>query len=108
VLSMRSHMQKTARRCQGSFSRIQRSRSAQNAVRQPSSRPVAVSDASGNVAAEHTSDPAYLRTPDLCRQNLAPHKAARPIRSAHLHDQLDGQPVSIILTRDAACLVLPG
>jgi transcriptional regulator of acetoin/glycerol metabolism len=53
-----------------------------------------------NVAANHL-DLSYLRAPDL-ECGLA--RAAAPVL-AHLHEQLDGQPMSILLT-DAAGLVL--
>ena len=53
-----------------------------------------------NVAADRLRL-AYLRTPDL-ESSLA--RAAEPVLR-HLHDQLDGQPISIVLT-DAAGLVL--
>jgi transcriptional regulator of acetoin/glycerol metabolism len=53
-----------------------------------------------NVAADRLRL-AYLRTPDL-ESSLA--RAAEPVLR-HLHDQLDGQPISIVLT-DSAGLVL--
>src|SRR5260370_15192566 len=53
-----------------------------------------------NVAADHI-ELDYLRDPDL-ESNLA--RTANPVLR-HLHEQLDGQPISIILT-DAAGLVL--
>jgi transcriptional regulator of acetoin/glycerol metabolism len=53
-----------------------------------------------NVAADHI-ELDYLRDPDL-ESNLA--RTADPVLR-HLHEQLDGQPISIILT-DAAGLVL--
>ena len=53
-----------------------------------------------NVAADHI-EMDYLRDPDL-ESNLA--RTADPVLR-HLHEQLDGQPISIILT-DAAGLVL--
>ncbi len=53
-----------------------------------------------NVAADHI-ELDYLREPDL-ESNLA--RTADPVLR-HLHEQLDGQPISIILT-DAAGLVL--
>jgi len=53
-----------------------------------------------NVAADHI-DLSYLREPDL-ETTLA--RTADPVLR-HLHEQLDGQPISIILT-DAAGLVL--
>jgi sigma-54 dependent transcriptional regulator, acetoin dehydrogenase operon transcriptional activator AcoR len=53
-----------------------------------------------NVAADRLRL-AYLRTPDL-ESSLA--RAAKPVLR-HLHDQLDGQPISIVLT-DSAGLVL--
>jgi sigma-54 dependent transcriptional regulator, acetoin dehydrogenase operon transcriptional activator AcoR len=53
-----------------------------------------------NVAADRLRL-AYLRTPDL-ESTLA--RAAEPVLR-HLHDQLDGQPISIVLT-DSAGLVL--
>jgi transcriptional regulator of acetoin/glycerol metabolism len=53
-----------------------------------------------NVAADRLRL-AYLRTPDL-DSSLA--RAAEPVLR-HLHDQLDGQPISIVLT-DSAGLVL--
>src|SRR2546423_4655431 len=53
-----------------------------------------------NVAADHI-ELNYLREPDL-ESNLA--RTADPVLR-HLHEQLDGQPISIILT-DAAGLVL--
>ena len=53
-----------------------------------------------NVAADHIQLD-YLRDPDL-ESNLA--RTANPVLR-HLHEQLDGQPISIILT-DAAGLVL--
>ena len=53
-----------------------------------------------HVAADHI-ELDYLRDPDL-ESNLA--RTANPVLR-HLHEQLDGQPISIILT-DAAGLVL--
>jgi transcriptional regulator of acetoin/glycerol metabolism len=53
-----------------------------------------------NVAADHI-DLSYLRDPDL-ETTLA--RTADPVLR-HLHEQLDGQPISIVLT-DAAGLVL--
>ena len=53
-----------------------------------------------NVAADHI-ELNYLRDPDL-ESNLA--RTADPVLR-HLHEQLDGQPISIILT-DAAGMVL--
>src|SRR6202161_4647855 len=53
-----------------------------------------------NVAADHI-DLSYLREPDL-ETTLA--RTADPVLR-HLHEQLDGQPISIILT-DAAGMVL--
>ena len=53
-----------------------------------------------NVAADHL-DLSYLREPDL-ESTLA--RAAKPVLR-HLHEQLEGQPISIVLT-DASGLVL--
>ena len=53
-----------------------------------------------NVAADYL-DPGYLRAPDL---DSAIARAASPVL-AHLYDQLEGQPISVILT-DASGMIL--